>query len=68
MLAILGAGGMFSHIQAALVKAGSSNSINVDRSTRDELRDWKCLAGDIANRPTSIAEVVHHPSSTWQTE
>ena len=61
MLVITGAEGMFSHIQAALVKAGSSNRIKVDRSTRDELRNWKCLAGDIATRPTSIAEVVHHP-------
>ena len=57
---------MFSHIQAALVKAGSSNCIKVDRSTRDELRDWTWLAGDIPNRPTSIAEVVRHPPSIWQ--
>ena len=41
MLAIPGAEGMFSHIQAALVKSGSSNCIKVDRSTRDKLRDWK---------------------------
>ena len=54
---------MFSHIQAALVKAGSSNHIKVDRSTRDELRDWKWLAGYIATRPTSIAKVVRHPPS-----
>ena len=40
MLAIPGAEGMFSLIQAALVKAGSSNRIKVDRSTRDKLRDW----------------------------
>ena len=66
MLVIPGAEGMFSHIQAALVKAGSSNRIKVDRSTRDELRDWKWLAGDIATRPTSIAEVVRHPPSIWQ--
>ena len=39
MLAIPGAEGMFSHIQAALVNAGSSNRIKVDRSTRDEIRD-----------------------------
>ena len=63
MLAIPGAEGMFSHIQAALVKAGSSNRIKVDRSTRDELHDWKWLAEDIATRPTSIAEVVRHPPS-----
>ena len=66
MLAIPGAEGMFSHIQAALVKAGSSNHIKVDRSNREELRDWKWLAGDIATRPTSIAEVVRHPPSIWQ--
>ena len=41
--AIPGAEGMFSHIQAALVNAGSSNRIKVDRSTRDKLRDWKWL-------------------------
>ena len=35
MLAIPGAEGMFSHIQVALVKAGSSNRIKLDRSTRD---------------------------------
>ena len=66
MLAIPGDEGMFSHIQAELVKAGSSNRIKVDRSTRDELRDWKWLAGDIATQPTSIAEVVRHPPSIWQ--
>ena len=63
MLAIPGADVMFSHIQAALVKAGSSDHIKVDRSTRDKLRDWKLLAGDIATRPTSIAEVMRHPLS-----
>ena len=64
MLAIPGAEGMFSHIQAALVKAGLSNCIKVDRSIRDELRDWKWLAGDIVTRSTSIAEVVRHPRSS----
>ena len=66
MLATPGSEGMLSHIQAALVKAGSSNRIKVDRSTRDKLRDWKWLTGDIATRPTSIAEVVRHPPSIWQ--
>ena len=66
MLAIPGAEGMFSHIQVALVKAGSSNRIKVDRSTRDKLHDWTWLAGDIANLPTSIAEVVRHPPSIWK--
>ena len=66
MLSIPGAEVMFINIQAALVKAGSPNRIKVDRSTRDELRDWTCMAGDIANRPTSIAEVVCHPPSIWQ--
>ena len=61
VLAIPGAEGMFSHIQAALVKAGSSNRIKVDGSTRDELRNWKWLAGNITTGPTSIAEVVRHP-------
>ena len=56
MLAIPGAEGMFSPIQSALVKAVSSNSIKVDWSTRDKLRDWKWLAGDIATLPTSIAK------------
>ena len=63
MLAIPGAENMFSHIQAALVNAGSSNRIKVDRSTRDELCDWKWLAADITTRPTTIAEVVRHPPS-----
>ena len=40
MLAIPGAEGMFSHIQAALVKDRSSNRIKVDQPTTDELRDW----------------------------
>ena len=66
MLAIPGDEGMFSRIQAALVKAGSSNRIKVDRSTRDNLRDWKWLAEDIATQPTSIAEVLRHPLSIWQ--
>ena len=61
MLAIPGAYGMFSHIQAEMVKAGLYNRIKVDQSTRDKLRDWKWLAGDIATRTTSIAEVVRHP-------
>ena len=66
MLAIPGAEGMFSHTQAALVVAGTSNRIKVDRSTRDELSDWAWLAEDIANHPTSIAKVVRHPPSIWQ--
>ena len=66
ILAIPGAEGMFSHIQAALVKAGSSNRIKVVRSTREKLRDWKWLAGDIATRPTSITKVVRHLPSIWQ--
>ena len=66
ILAIPGGEGMFSHIQAALVKSGSSNRIKVERSTRDELSDWKWLAGDIATQPTSIAEMVCHPPSIWQ--
>ena len=66
MLAIPGAEGMFSHIQAALVKSRSSNRIKVDRSTRGELCDWKWLAEDIATRPNSISEVVRHPPSIWQ--
>ena len=61
MLAIPGAEGMFIHIQAALVNAGSSNRIKVDWSTRDELRDWKWLAADITTWPMSIAEVVRNP-------
>ena len=40
-----------------------SNRIKVDLSTRDELRDWKWLTGDITTRPTSIAKVVLHPLS-----
>ena len=66
MLAIPGDEVTFSHIQAALVNAGSSNRIKVDRSTRDKLRDWKWLASDITNRPTSIADVVRHPPSIWK--
>ena len=66
MLAIPSAEGMFIHIQAALVKAGSYNRIKVDRSTRDELCNWKWLTGEIATRPTSIAEVVRHPPSIWK--
>ena len=65
-MSIPGAEGMFSHIHAALVKAGSSNRIKVDRSTRDELRDWKWLAEEIATRPTYIAEVVRHPPYIWK--
>lgn len=64
MLALPGAEGMFSYIQAALVTTGLSNRIKVDRSTRDELHDWTWLAGDITNRPTSIAKVVRHPLSS----
>ena len=66
MLTIPNAEGMFSHIQASLLKAGLSNCVKVYWSTRDELRDWKWLTGDIATRPTSIAEVVRHPPSIWQ--
>ena len=61
MLAIPGAEGMFSHIQAALVKAGSSNCIKVDRSIRDELREWKWLAGGITTRPTSMTRWCINP-------
>ena len=66
MLAIPGAEGMFRHVQAALMKAVLTNRIKVYRFTRDELRNWKCLAGEIATRPTSIVEVVRHPLSVWQ--
>ena len=66
MLAIPDAERMFSNIQAELVKAVSSNRIKVDQSTRDELRDWKWLAGDITTWPTSIAKVVRHPPYIWQ--
>ena len=66
ILSIPGSEGMFSHIQAELVKSGLSNRIKVDRSKRNELRDCTWLAGDIANHPTSIAEVVCHPPSIWQ--
>ena len=63
MISIPGAEGMFSHIQAALVKAGSSNRIKVDWSTREKISDCNWLAGDIATWPTSITEVVRHPPS-----
>ena len=66
MLAIPGAEGMFSHVQAALMKAVLTNRIKVDRSTRDKICDWECLAEDIATCPTSIADVVRHPPSIWQ--
>ena len=66
ILAIPGAEGMFSHIQAALVKSDSSNRIKVDRSTRDKLRNKKWLSEDIATRPTSISEVVRHLLSIWK--
>ena len=66
MLATPDAEGMFSHIQAALAKARSSNRINVERFTRDELRNWEWLAEDIGTRPTSITEVVRHPPSIWK--
>ena len=39
MQAIPGADRMFGHIQAALVKAGSSNRIKVDWSMRNKLCD-----------------------------
>ena len=66
ILAIPSAEGMFIHIQASPVNAGSSNRIKVDWSNRDKLRDWKWMAADITTRTTSITEVVRHPPSIWQ--
>ena len=66
MLAIPGSEEIISHIKSALVKAGSSNRIKVDRATRDELHNWKWMAGDISTWATSIAEVVRHPPSIWK--
>jgi len=65
MVAIPGAEGLFSHLQAALVSS-KGDRVRVTKSARDELSDWRWLASDISTRPTSIAEVVRKPTSIVQ--
>ena len=65
LVAIPGAEGLFSHLQAALV-ASKRGRVRVTKSAQDELCDWGWLAADISARPTSIAEVVRKPASVVQ--
>ena len=65
MIAIPGAEGFFSHLQAALV-SNKRNRVRVNAQTRDELTDWEWLADNVMSRPTSIAEVVQKPGTVAQ--
>ena len=57
MIALPGAEGLFTQLQAALV-THRAGRIRVTRAVADELADWDWLAADVAGRPTSIAECV----------
>ncbi|MGH7974697.1 MAG: hypothetical protein ACREBR_04165 [bacterium] len=59
VLAIPGGRGLFSHLQSALRSTGR---IRLSTPLHDELRDWRWLIGDLAGRPTRIAETIpSHP-------
>ena len=62
-VALPGSAGLFTHMQAALVRAGSGHRVRLTKPVHDELDDWAWIVGTLGNRPTSIAEVVKkHPS------
>ena len=61
-VALPGAEGLFSMMQAALVKAGR-NRVRLNRHVHAELDDWAYVSASLAQRPTSIAEVVMKPPS-----
>lgn len=57
-VALPGSAGLFTHMQAALVKAGQGHRVRLTKSVHDELEDWAWIVATLGQRPTSIAEVV----------
>jgi hypothetical protein len=57
-LAIPGARGLFSHIQAALRTADSSKRIRASRHVHATLEDFRWLASTLDDRPTRLQELV----------
>ena len=59
-IALPGSEGLFTNMQAALVKANrSGNRVQITRHEQAELSDWAWLAESLCTRPTSIAGVVY---------
>jgi hypothetical protein len=61
-IALPGSEGLFTHMQAALVKAGN-NRVRLTRHVHAELNDWAWILQSLGERPTSIAEVAKKPTS-----
>lgn len=61
-LAIPGARGLFSHVQAAFKTAGSTGRIQVTRHVHAALDDFRWLADNLDARPTRLQELAAtHP-------
>ena len=58
VIGIPGSKGLFSMLQLALQKVDTEGNITLDTPTRDQIKDFKHLAHDLAARPTAIAELV----------
>ncbi|MGH7974557.1 MAG: hypothetical protein ACREBR_03440 [bacterium] len=58
VLAVPGGHGLFSHLQAALRSKGR---VSLSKPLHDEIVDWRWLVGDLADRPTRIAETILTP-------
>jgi hypothetical protein len=67
-IAIPGARGIFSHLQAALQARNVSNGrIRVSNHVRATLEDFKWLAGSLQDRPTRLQELVAQQPSLYGT-
>ena len=62
-VALPGSEGLFSHMQASLVRAMKSGRVHITKHNQAELLDWQWLADELQRRPTSIAEVVQKPAA-----
>ena len=56
-LALPGARGLFSQMQEALCHV-KGQRVTLSTGVHEALEEFKCLAGDVANRPTRMYELV----------
>ena len=66
-LAIPGARGLFSHIQAALQSADTNKCIRASRHVHATLEDFRWLASTLDERPTRLQELVATAPSAYGT-
>jgi hypothetical protein len=67
-IAIPGARGIFSHLQAALQSRSVTNGrIRVSNNVRATLEDFKWLANSLQDRPTRLQELVAQPPCLYGT-